>query len=66
MPALAMTKSLVRAAAFDAGNRSMRRVGRKAWNEDDLHAAVAEFNRLWPEERELAELRRQQEVACAA
>jgi hypothetical protein len=40
---------LARAAASDAGNRSMRVGGRTAWSEDDYSAACEEFNRLWPE-----------------
>lgn len=48
MNAMEMTESLARAAAQDAGNRSMRKAGRKAWNMDDWNAAWDEFDRLWP------------------
>ena len=47
-----LTRGLAYAAATDAGNRSMRKAGRSAWNEDDYNAAVTEFTRLWPEEKE--------------
>jgi len=43
-----LTKETARAAATDAGNRSMRKAGRTIWNEDDYNAAVDEFDRLWP------------------
>ena len=41
-----VTKEIAYAAMFDAGNRSARAAGRKAWSEDDRDAAAAEFNRL--------------------
>jgi hypothetical protein len=34
------------AASWDEGNRSMRKAGRIAWNEDDSAAACREFERL--------------------
>lgn len=43
-----MTMELAHAAAMDAGNRSAKAHGRKAWNEDDYNVAVAEYERLWP------------------
>jgi hypothetical protein len=43
-----MTDALARAAATDAGNRSMRAAGREKWDAGDYDAAVAEFNRLRP------------------
>ena len=45
---LDLTPAIIRAAATDAGNRSMRKAGRTAWNEDDWNAAAAEFDRLTP------------------
>ena len=39
---------LARAAATDAGNRSMRKAGRKVWSQDDADAAADEYNRLVP------------------
>jgi hypothetical protein len=45
-----ITYKLTHAASIDAGNRSMRKGGRTAWNEDDYGACVDEFNRLIPEE----------------
>jgi len=33
-------------AGQDAGNRSMRKAGRKVWNEDDYNAAARETNRI--------------------
>jgi hypothetical protein len=49
---LLLTRDLVWAAATDAGNASMRKHGRKVWNENDYQAAVDEFNRLDTEEKE--------------
>jgi hypothetical protein len=43
-----LTEDLARAAAQDAGNRSMRAGGRTKWNHEDFNVAVEEFNRLWP------------------
>jgi hypothetical protein len=48
-----LTRELAHAGSKDAGNRSMRAGGRTAWNEEDYDVAVAEFNRMWPIEREL-------------
>ena len=42
-----LTRELSYAAGRDAGNRSMRKAGRKAWSREDYDAAWAEFNRLW-------------------
>ncbi len=41
-----LTPAIIRTAATDAGNRSMRKGNRTAWNEDDYDAACAEFERL--------------------
>jgi hypothetical protein len=43
-----ITISLVRSIAADAGNRSMRKAGRAAWNEDDWNTAAAVAQRLIP------------------
>lgn len=43
---LVLTRQMVRAAAQDAGNRSMRRAGRSTWDAMDWNAAVAELDRL--------------------
>ena len=48
MKPLPRTYQLAHAAATDAGNRSMRRAGRKKWNDRDYAAAVKEFERIWP------------------
>lgn len=40
------TSDIVHAAAWDAGNRSMRKGGRFIWNELDWNAALAELDRL--------------------
>ena len=48
-PTLAYDLAL--AAAQDAGNRSMRKGGRVAWNDDDYNTMCAEFNRLIPPPR---------------
>ena len=45
-----LSEKIARAAALDAGNRSMRKAGRTSWNEQDRNVAIAEYNRLWPEE----------------
>lgn len=47
-----MTYNLARAAAFDAGNRSMRREGRIVWSLGDWNAMAAELERLWPAPKE--------------
>jgi hypothetical protein len=39
-------RDMVRNAALDAGNRSMRNGGRAAWNADDFDAATGELARL--------------------
>lgn len=38
---ITLTSQMVRAAAQDAGDRSMRKAGRTSWNEDDWNAACA-------------------------
>lgn len=43
-----MTRAIAHAAATDAGNRHMRKHGRKVWNADDYMMAVAEYDRLYP------------------
>ena len=43
-----ITEPIARAAAQDAGNRSMRKAGRTQWNEEDFNAAAQEYERLWP------------------
>jgi hypothetical protein len=50
-----LTRKLAWAAATDAGNAHMRKAGRTKWNQADYNAAVAKFNELWPEERDIAE-----------
>ena len=44
-----MTEALARAVGADEANRLMRAAGRTSWSEEDYNAAVAEFNRLWPD-----------------
>lgn len=51
-----LTLDLARAAGMDAGNRSMRKAGRKHWNEDDFDAAATVYNHL------LDEIERRQET----
>lgn len=41
-----LTPSIARAAAQDAGNRSMRKANRTKWNADDYNAAAREYARL--------------------
>ena len=43
------TYRMAYAAAWDAGNASMRAAGRSKWNRDDWNAMCAEFSRLMPE-----------------
>jgi hypothetical protein len=43
-----MTMAIARAAARDAGNRSMKAGKRQKWNRKDYNVACAEFERLWP------------------
>ena len=45
---LILTPEIVRAAAWDAGNRSMRRAGRTKWSAEDWDIACAEIDRLAP------------------
>ena len=51
-----LTRELAHAAMMDAGNRSARRGGRKAWNEADYNEAVRAtshlFDKIEREERE--------------
>lgn len=44
----ALTDAIARAAATDAGERSARAAGRKAWDAADYDAAVREYDRLAP------------------
>lgn len=43
------TEEIARAAAQDAGNRTMRKAGRVFWDDEDWNAACEEYNRLWPQ-----------------
>jgi hypothetical protein len=47
MREIKITEMLARAAATDAGNRSMKAAGRTQWNLTDYRAASSEYNRLW-------------------
>ncbi len=42
-----LTPEIINAIGRDAGNASMRKAGRKAWNLDDWNAAVAAEAPLW-------------------
>lgn len=42
-------RTLALSAGWDAGNRSMRESGRSVWSEEDLAAAAAEYERVYPE-----------------
>ena len=48
MRQIEITMELARARGTYAGNRSMRRVGRTSWNDEDYAAACVEMARLWP------------------
>lgn len=39
-------EAVCRAAAWDAGTRSMKANGRTVWNEDDFNAAAREYEQL--------------------
>lgn len=41
-----LTPQIIRAAAQDAGNLSMKAAGRTEWNEDDWNEASAKFAEL--------------------
>jgi len=45
---MTFTREMCYATARDAGNRSMRKAGRKVWAQTDYNAACAEFERLIP------------------
>ena len=47
MARLIMDYQLAHAAAWDAGNRSMRQAGRDQWDKVDYQACVKEFERLY-------------------
>jgi len=57
MTKITITREIARAAAMDAGDRSMRQAGRTAWSGEDYNVMVMEFDRLWPEERDIIEVR---------
>jgi len=52
MSRIKLTREIAWSAAIDAGNHSMRSSGRQVWNEEDYNRSVAEFNRLWPVEKD--------------
>jgi hypothetical protein len=52
-PKETMTYELAMAAAKDAANAQMRMAGRTSWNDKDMALAVAMFEKLWPEERDI-------------
>ena len=43
---ITITYEIAHAAGWDAGNRSMKKAGRKKWSREDFNAAVKETNRL--------------------
>ena len=57
MTKITITREIARAAAMDTGDRSMRQAGRTTWNREDYNAMIEEFNRLWPEEFDIMEVR---------
>jgi len=40
------TEPIARSAGWDAGNRSMKKAGRKKWSKKDYNVAVHEYMRL--------------------
>ena len=63
MTRMTLTREIAWAASLDEGNRSMREAGRTAWSQQDYNAAVREFDRLWPEERDIEAAREAYEQA---
>ena len=57
MTKITITREIARAAAMDTGDRSMRQAGRTVWGREDYNAMVMEFDRLWPEELDIMEVR---------
>ena len=57
MTKITITREIARAAAMDAGDHSMRHAGRTVWSREDYNAMIGEFNRLWPEEFDIMEMR---------
>lgn len=43
---MTLTPNLAYASGMDAGNSSMRKAGRKRWNQQDKNTAAQETNRL--------------------
>jgi hypothetical protein len=43
-----LTYEAAHAAAWDVGVRHARAAGRTVWTAEDINAAAAELNRLWP------------------
>ena len=58
MTKITITREIARAAAMDTGDHSMRQAGRTVWNREDYNAMIGEFNRLWPEELDIMEVRK--------
>ena len=58
MTKITITREIARAAAMDAGDRPMHQAGRTAWNREDYNAMVREFDRLWPKELDIMEVRK--------
>jgi len=48
-----MTEDYARAAGTDAGNRSMRAAGRRAWNDEDYNIAALTHLRWTPMDEDL-------------
>ncbi len=53
---LKLTYNICMAAGKDAGNRNMRKHGRKAWNVDDWNAAAEVSNKLNDKKERAVEL----------
>ena len=61
---MTLSRDLAWAAVTDAGNRSMRAAARSVWSEQDFNAAAREFNRLWPPENDIRDLRSSTKPVC--
>ena len=45
-PKIKVTYEIAHSAGWDAGNRNMKKYGRKKWSRADYNAATKEMNRL--------------------
>ena len=53
MKQIQLTREIAWAASGDKANRVMRKGGRSVWSRGDYDVMVAEFDKLWPIERDI-------------